>query len=93
MTKLKDSELINHVLKWLSHHVDDMNTFLLQHSYAVEFVAMGHGWCEFDLDLWDGSTLYMECWIDRQDTGLTFTNRIENLSRPELTFLDVVKFS
>tara|TARA_R110000824_G_scaffold386750_1_gene581768 strand:+ start:594 stop:875 length:282 start_codon:yes stop_codon:yes gene_type:complete len=93
MTKLEDSELINHVLKWLSHHVDDMETFRLQHSYAVEFLAMGHGWCEFDLDLWDGTTLGVECWIDRQDTELTFTNRDENLSRPELTFLDVVKFS
>ena len=93
MTKLQDSELINHVLNWLSKHVDDKETFRLQHSYSVEFIAMGHGWCEFDLHLWDGSTLYMECWIDRQDTELTFTSRNPVTNETELTFLDVVKFS
>ncbi len=89
---MTEAEMINHVLSWLSNHIE-RETFRLQHAYAIKFVAMGHGWCEFDLHLWDGSHLYFEAWVDRQETELTFTNRNPVTNETELTFLDVVQLS
>jgi len=66
--------LINHVLSWLADQVEE-GEVRLQHDFACEFVAMGHGWCEFDLHLWDGSTLFIEAWVDREETEITFVNR------------------
>ena len=87
MRKFSESEMINCVLTWLSNHTEK-ETFRLQHNYSVEFVAMGHGWCEFDLHLWDGSTIYMEAWVDREETELTLTNRDGTVKM--LTFLNVI---
>ena len=87
MRKMTESKMINHVLSWLSNHIEK-ETFRLQHSYAIEFVAMGHGWCEFDLHLWDGSKLYMEAWVDREETEIILTNRNPITDETELTFLD-----
>ena len=66
--------MINHVLVWLGEQVEK-ETFRLQHDFAVEFVAMGYGWIEFDLHLWDGSKLYLGMWVDREETELTVENR------------------
>ena len=87
MRKMTESKMINHVLSWLSNHIEK-ETFRLQHSLAINFVAMGHGWCEFDLHLWDGSKLYMEAWVDREETEIILTNRNPITDETELTFLD-----
>ena len=67
MRKIDEADLMNHVLSWLSEQME-METFRLQHAYAVEFVAMGNGWCEFNLHLWDGSISYMEAYVERDQT-------------------------
>jgi len=77
MRKMTEAKLINHVLSWLGNQVEK-ETFRLQHDFACEFVAMGHGWCEFDLHLWDGSTMHMEAWVDREETEITFAKRSAN---------------
>ncbi len=92
MRKFSESEMINCILTWLSNHMEK-ETFRLQHSYAIEFVAMGHGWVHFDLHLWNGSKLYMEAWVDREETELTFTNRNPVTNETELTFLDKIQLS
>ena len=85
--------MINHVLSWLSNHIEK-ETFRLQHAYAIKFVAMSHyRWCEFDLHLWDGSWLYLEAWVDRDETKLAFTNRNPVTNENELTFLEVIELS
>jgi len=90
MRKFSETDMVNCVLTWLSNHVEK-ETFRLQHSYSIKFIAMGHGWCEFDLHRWDGSKLYMEAWVDREETELTFTNRNYDTASPtELTFLNVM---
>lgn len=89
MRKMSESDLVNCVLSWLANHTE-METFRLQHSYAVEFVTMGHGWVHFDMWLWDGSKLYMEAWVDREETEVTFTNRNPVTNETELTFLNVM---
>jgi hypothetical protein len=92
MRKMTEVAMINHVLSWLSNHIEK-ETFRLQHAYAVNFVAMGHGWCEFDLHLWDGSYQHMEAWVDREETELTITNRNPVTDETELTFLNVILLS
>ena len=74
MRKITEAQMINHVLSWLSESFEK-ETFRLQHAHAIKFVAMGHGWCEFDLHLSDGSYLDMEAWVDREETEITITNR------------------
>ena len=68
MRKIDEADLMNHVFEWLAKQVDELETFRLQHAYAIKFVAMGHGWCEFDLHLWDGSTSCMEAYVERDET-------------------------
>ena len=75
MRKTSEADLMNYVFKWLAEQVDELETFRLQHAYAIKFVAMGHGWCEFYLHLWDGSTLFIEAWVDREETEITFVIR------------------
>ena len=87
MRKMTEVNLINHVLSWLGDKVILDEAFRLQHDLAV---GMGHGWVHFDLHLWDGSYLYMEAWVDREETELTITNRNPVTDETELTFLDVV---
>jgi hypothetical protein len=89
MREMTEVAMINQVLSWLSNHIEK-ETFRLQHAYAVNFVAMGHGWCEFDLHLWDGSCQYMEAWVDREETEITITNRNPVTDETELTFLDKI---
>jgi hypothetical protein len=45
------------------------------------------------LHLWDGSYLYMEAWVDREESELTITNRNPITNETELTFLDVIQLS
>ena len=90
MREMTEVAMINHVLSWLSNHIE-RETFRLQHAYAVNFVGMGHGWVHFDLHLWDGSYLYMEAWVDREETELTITNRNPVTDETELTFLDKIQ--
>jgi hypothetical protein len=68
MRKIDEADLMNHVFEWLAKQVDELETFRLQHAYAIKFVAMGNGWCEFDLHLWDGSTSCMEAYVERDET-------------------------
>lgn len=86
MRKITETQMINHVLSWLSEHFEKAilyakdgdpqhETFKLQHAHAIKFVAMGPGWCEFDLHLFDHSYLEMEAWVDREETEITITNR------------------
>ena len=89
MRKFSEADMVNCVLSWLANH-EEKETFRLQHNYAVEFVAMGHGWCEFDLHLWNGSTIYAEAWVDREETEVTFTNRNRTVSPAEWEFLNVM---
>jgi len=89
MRKFSESEMINCVMSWLSNHIEK-ETFRLQHAYAIEFVAMGHGWVHFDLYLWVGGKLCMEAWVDREETEVTFTNRNPVTNETELTFLNVM---
>jgi hypothetical protein len=70
---MTEAKLINHVLSWLADQVEK-ERFRLQHDFACEFVAMGHGWCDFDLHLWDGSTLFISAWVGREETEITFVN-------------------
>ena len=93
MRKMTEVNLINHVLSWLGDKVILDEVFRLQHDLAVKFVGMGHGWVHFDLHLWDGSYLYMEAWVDREETELTITNRNPVTDETELTFLDVISLS
>jgi hypothetical protein len=92
MRKMTEAKMINHVLSWLSNHIEK-ETFRLQHDLAVKFVGVGHGWVHFDLHLWDGSYLYMEAWTDREETELTVNNRNPVTNETELTFLDVIQLS
>ena len=89
MRKMKEVELLNHVIEWIGDKVVLDEAFRLQHDLDFTFIAMGHGWVEFDLHLCDGSTVYMEAWVDREETELTFTNR-GLFSEAELKFLDVI---
>ena len=95
MRKMTEVELINKVLSWVGDKVRFKQGFGLQHDApdAVKFVAMGHGWLHFDLQMWDGSTLYMEAWVDREETELTITNRNPVTDETELTFLNVILLS
>jgi hypothetical protein len=68
MRKIDEADLMNHVFEWLAKQVGELETFRLQHAYAIKFVAMGNGWCEFDLHLWDGSTSCMEAYVERDET-------------------------
>ncbi len=65
MRKIDEADLMNYIFKWLSNQEAHQR---LQHAYAIKFVAMGHGWCEFDLHLWDGSTSCMEAYVERDET-------------------------
>lgn len=80
MKKISDSELLNHVIQWIGDKVIIQESFRMQHELDFEFVAMGHGWVEFDLNMWDGSTLRMAAWVDRDATELTITNRSPSCS-------------
>ena len=102
MKKISDSELLNHVIEWIGDKVIIQESFRMQHELDFEFIAMGHGWVEFDLNMWDGSTLRMAAWVDRDATELTITNRSPSCSfsgnhgspnETELTFLDVIKLT
>ena len=94
MRKMTETDLINHVLRWVGEkvRVPSDTFFSLQHAGpdAVEFVGMGHGWVHFDLHLWNGSRLHMDAWTDREETELTITNRNPLTDETELTFLSVI---
>jgi hypothetical protein len=93
MRKMKEVELLNHVIEWIGDKVVLYEVFRLQHDLDFTFIAMGHGWIEFDLHLWDGSTLYMEAWVDREETEITINNRNPITNETELTFLDKIQLS
>tara|TARA_Y100000385_G_C12815139_1_gene517860 strand:+ start:115 stop:390 length:276 start_codon:yes stop_codon:yes gene_type:complete len=90
MKNITEAETLNHVVEWLSDNIE-RETFRLQHVYAIKFIAMGHGWIEFDLHLFDGSMLYMEAWVDRDQSAMTITNRNPVTNETELTFLNVIQ--
>jgi hypothetical protein len=74
MRKTTEAEMINFVMRWLA---DEGLSKIpkLQYDFAIHFVGMGHGWVEFDLELWNGKTAFLEAWIDREETELTIGDR------------------
>ncbi len=70
MRKMTEADLLNRVMQWIR-----TSEFQLQYDLAINFVAMGHGWVEFDLQLWDGKTAYLETWVDRDGMAITIQDR------------------
>lgn len=70
MRKMTEADLLNRVTQWIR-----TSGLQLQYPLAINFVAMGHGWVEFDLHLWDGKTAYLEAWVDREETEITIQDR------------------
>ncbi len=70
MRKMTEADLLNRVMQWIR-----TSELQLQYSLAINFVGVGHGWVEFDVQLWDGKTAYLEAWVDREGTAITIQDR------------------
>lgn len=96
MRKITEAKILNFVMLWLSdeHERCILGMPKLQHDFAIHFVALGHGWVEFNLEFWDGRTAFLEVWVDREETELTIGDReglCENISDENRWRMGVVK--
>jgi hypothetical protein len=68
-----EAEMFNYVMAFIEEkklgRLETVNTV------SVKFIAVGNGWCEFDLPMLDGSWEYFAAWIDRDSREITIEDR------------------